>query len=118
MANIIDISAGEKHIVGLQANGRVLALGNNEYQQCQVSEWTDIVAIAAGHKFTAGLKKNGKVVIAGELSDLTWRKAGAILRKSRRAKTICLPLTAAERSSGGETSTGNAMCKTYTTLFK
>lgn len=59
------ISIGEKHIVCLKSDGTVVALGNNDYGQCNVSEWRDIVAVAAGRLHTVGLKADGTVVAVG-----------------------------------------------------
>ena len=63
--NIVDIAVGEKHIVGLKADGTVLAAGDNYYGQCEVSDWKDIVAICAGGFSTSGLRSDGTVVSVG-----------------------------------------------------
>lgn len=42
-----------------------IAVGGNEYGQCNTSEWTDIVAIAAGNYRTIGLKSDGTVLAIG-----------------------------------------------------
>lgn len=36
------ISAGCRHTVGLKSDGTVVAIGNNEYGQCDVSGWRGI----------------------------------------------------------------------------
>ena len=36
------ISAGYAHTVGLRSDGTVVAVGNNDDGQCDVSDWTDI----------------------------------------------------------------------------
>ena len=59
------ISQGHIFCLGLTNDGKVLAYGNNEYGQCDVSEWTDIVDIAAGSNFSLGLKVDGTVVATG-----------------------------------------------------
>ena len=59
------ISSGWKHAVGLKTDGTVVAEGDNDYGQCNVSEWTDIVAISAGYSHTVGLKCDGTVVAVG-----------------------------------------------------
>ena len=66
-SNIDAVTAGAYHVVGLKANGTVVATGNNDYDygQCNVSEWSDIVAISAGSWHTAGLKADGTVVATG-----------------------------------------------------
>lgn len=40
--NIIAIFASETHTVGLKADGTLVAVGNNEYAQCEVSTWSNI----------------------------------------------------------------------------
>ena len=68
--NIVAISAGWKHTVGLKADGTVVATGGfygNPVKECEVSYWRDIIAISAG-SCTLGLKKDGTVVAAGSNS--------------------------------------------------
>ncbi|MFO7255881.1 MULTISPECIES: RCC1-like domain-containing protein [Limnochorda] len=36
------IAAGDRHTVGLRADGTVLAVGDNRAGQCEVSRWRDI----------------------------------------------------------------------------
>lgn len=75
--DVVNISAsgGEKgkkgggHTVGLKSNGTLVAVGDNEYGQCDFSDtekWSDIVKVATGDWYTVGLKSNGTVVITGE----------------------------------------------------
>ena len=59
------IAAGFRHTVGLKSDGTVVAVGWNEYGQCDVSGWTDIVAVSAGDNHTVGLKSDGTVVAVG-----------------------------------------------------
>ena len=40
----------------------MLAVGNNDYVQCDVADWRDIVAVSAGDYHTVGLKSDGTVV--------------------------------------------------------
>ena len=63
--DIVAISAGYSHTVGLKSDGTVVAVGKNADGQCNVSEWTDIVAISAGSIHTVGLKSDGTVVVVG-----------------------------------------------------
>ena len=60
------IAVGDAHAVGLNANGTVLAVGSDNYSQCNVTGWRDIVAIAAGEYYTVGLKMDGTVVAVGK----------------------------------------------------
>ena len=59
------ISAGGFCTFGLKADGTVVAVGDNEYGVCDVSDWADIVAISAGGGHTVGLKADGAVVAVG-----------------------------------------------------
>lgn len=68
-SNIVAVAAGggsntapgAGHTVGLRSDGKVVAVGDNEYNQCNVAEWEDIVAIAAGDWFTIGLHSDGSI---------------------------------------------------------
>lgn len=71
--NIVAIAAGgggkdckgSGHTVGLRSDGRVVAVGDNEFGQCDTSGWTEIVAVACGDWHTVGLKSDGTVVAVG-----------------------------------------------------
>jgi alpha-tubulin suppressor-like RCC1 family protein len=63
--SITEVAAGSHHTVGLKSDGTVVALGNNEYGQCDVSGWTDITRVAGGLDHTVGLKSDGTVVAVG-----------------------------------------------------
>ena len=78
---IVAISAGLSHTVGLKADGTVVAVGDNSAGQLNVGFWTNIVTVAAGHfysfddererhihGFTVGLRTDGTVVAAGDMS--------------------------------------------------
>lgn len=62
------LAAGYRHSVGLQPNGRVLAAGNNNFGQCDVSEWQDVIQVAAGAMHTLGLRTDGTVYATGNNS--------------------------------------------------
>lgn len=55
----------DRHTVGLQVSGAVVAVGENKDGLCNVSDWRDIVAVSAGGQHTVGLKSNGTVVAVG-----------------------------------------------------
>ena len=59
------VAAGGYHTVGLRSDGTVVAVGYNEYGQCDVGRWTGIIQVAAGLLHTAGVKSNFIVVAAG-----------------------------------------------------
>lgn len=54
---------GKGHTVGLRKDGRVVAVGDNSFNQCDVDSWENIVSIAAGDWFTMGIDKYGKIFI-------------------------------------------------------
>ena len=54
------------HLVGVCADGHVLATGNNTDGQCDVRTWTDITAVACGAGFTVGLRADGTVLAVGD----------------------------------------------------
>lgn len=57
--------AAKYHTVGLKWDGTVVAVGNNDDGECEVSSWRDIVAVSAGEYHTVGLKRDGTVVAVG-----------------------------------------------------
>lgn len=67
--NIVAVSAGHCHSVGLMIDGTVVAVGANEHGQCNVEDWKNIIAISAGHYHTVGLQEDGTVVAVGRNED-------------------------------------------------
>ena len=63
--NIIEVSMGFKLMVGLKDDGTVIAVGDNDYGQCNVNSWKNIVSIDAGNYHVVGLKSDGTVVATG-----------------------------------------------------
>ena len=61
----VSISAGYRHTVGLQSNGRVVAVGWDNHDQCNVGDWRNIIAVSAGSFHTVGLQSDGTVVSVG-----------------------------------------------------
>lgn len=66
--DIVAISAGDFHTVGLKADGTVLTTQTEEafpdsYES--ISNWTNIVAVSAGYGFTLAVRSDGTVVAAG-----------------------------------------------------
>ena len=60
------VSAGNSHTVCLKSDGTVVAVGSNEYGQCNVEDWSDIVSVSTGGHRTIGMKSDGTIVIAGD----------------------------------------------------
>ena len=76
--DIVAISAGYSHLVGIKADGTVVAVGNNSDYQCDISDWTDIIKVSAGYEQTIGLKADGTVVYAGWLSEPDWNNVADV----------------------------------------
>lgn len=68
-SDIIAISTGDLHTVGLKSNGTVVATGDNQHGQCNIQNWKDIIAISASGLDTVGLKTDGSVVITQYVGD-------------------------------------------------
>jgi len=65
--DIVSVSVGGSHVLGLKSDGTVVAMGEDDFGQCNVSSWKDIIAIEAGGHFSIGIRRNGTVVTAGFL---------------------------------------------------
>ena len=61
-----DKKRGKGHTVGLTKDGHVVAVGDDNYHQCEVSNWENIIDVAAGDWYTVGLTEDGKVLITGK----------------------------------------------------
>ncbi len=64
-SDIQQVSAGGDHTVGLKSDGTVVATGDNDDGQCNVSAWSNIEQASAGRYHTVGLESDGTVVAAG-----------------------------------------------------
>ena len=98
------VSAGAFYAVGLKSDGTVVAVGDNEYGKCDVSDWQDIVAVSAGWDHTVGLKSDGTVVTTdndtsgrGNVSD--WQDIVAV--------SVCTWHTVGLKSDGTVVAVGN-----------
>ncbi len=66
---IAALSTSSDSIIGLRGDGTVIAYGSNEYDQCNVSAWTNVEQVAAGGTFTLGLTASrDKILFAGKSS--------------------------------------------------
>ncbi len=59
------LSTGSRHTIGLNDDGTVIAVGENDKGQCSLGHWADIVQTAAGYAHSLGLKADGTVVASG-----------------------------------------------------
>ncbi|MDR0853362.1 MAG: DUF6273 domain-containing protein [Clostridiales Family XIII bacterium] len=78
--DIVSISAGLMHTVGLKSDGTVVSVGSGDNSSaCDVDDWNDIIAISAGGNQTVGLKSNGTIVSTDKGSESnTWRDIVAV----------------------------------------
>lgn len=60
------VGIGIGHIIGAMEDGRAIASGADDYQQCHVHAWRDVVAVSAGWRCSAALKKDGTCVAIGK----------------------------------------------------
>lgn len=80
--DLLDIAAGQEHIVGLKADGTLCALhygeiayeiggfpNNTHKGEADVFDWSGVVAIDAADKQTIALKADGTVLAAGDNSN-------------------------------------------------
>lgn len=59
------ISTSAEHEVGIKEDGTVVAVGNNRYGQCNLSDWDNIISVSLGYEHSVGLKSDGTVIAAG-----------------------------------------------------
>ena len=65
--NIIQFDLSEEHLVALQKDGQVKAVGSNRCGQCDVEEWKNVVYVTTGKNCTLGITEDGALLIAGSL---------------------------------------------------
>ncbi|MCL2633048.1 MAG: TIR domain-containing protein [Oscillospiraceae bacterium] len=65
-SDIVSVSVGVDHVLGLKSDGTVLAMGGGSFGQCNVASWKDIIAIHAGWFNSFGITRNGDVLIVGD----------------------------------------------------
>ncbi len=79
--DIVAISVGKDHIVGLKSDGSVLCTWPNVNGQCNTEDWSDVAEIAAGDGCTGAIKKDGTLLFTGK--GINNFKGGKILKKQR-----------------------------------
>ena len=67
LTNLAAVAGGYTHTLALQANGTILAWGDNTYGECNVpgALTTNVLAIAAGNGHSLALKMDGTVAAWG-----------------------------------------------------
>ncbi|ETR71244.1 MAG: hypothetical protein OMM_08251, partial [Candidatus Magnetoglobus multicellularis str. Araruama] len=65
---IVYITAGDFHIVAVDDDGDVFAVGRDFEGQTDVGSWSNIIAVDAGSLHTLGLESDGDVVCTGDNS--------------------------------------------------
>jgi len=63
--DIVAVSAGSVHSLGLTSTGTVVAAGTVNGTSLTVGEWSDVVSIEAGHRMSFGVKSDGTVLFGG-----------------------------------------------------
>lgn len=63
------LAAGTFSTAAIRNDGTVVAVGNNEFGQCDTQGWKDVISLAVGYKFLAGLKADGTVTAIGADGD-------------------------------------------------
>jgi len=80
--DIIAISVGTCHVVGLGKDGTVSLEYGGNYVTLEPWNWRDIVAVLAPESTVIGLKSNGTVVVTGydgyDLSSVNWNNIGPV----------------------------------------
>lgn len=64
--NVVQISAGEEHVLGLKADGTVYYEGGDARHAQQVAAWKNVKQVSAGKGYSIALLENGSIVMAGE----------------------------------------------------
>ena len=68
-SDIVTVSAGYEHTLGVKSDGTVVAAGENVFDQCEVAGWRDVIDVSAGTFHSLGLKNDGTVLGAGDNED-------------------------------------------------
>lgn len=60
----------DTHTVALTNDGTVLATGSNVYNQCDVSNWSDIISIFASNTYTVGITSNNNIEVTNYVTSM------------------------------------------------
>ena len=67
--DIVAIECGMHHLVGLKADGTVVATGDNSNGQCDVMGWDNVAKIYAAYNETFAIRKDGTVLATGAVEN-------------------------------------------------
>ncbi len=76
--DIVGVKLDVMHIVAVDNNGLVYAIGKNKAGQRNVGQWTDIVKVAGTKDTTVGLRRDGTVVATGIYSNEDFKNWNSI----------------------------------------
>ena len=63
--NAVTAAVGYSHVVVVDDRMKVHSFGTNYYNECEVSDWTDVVSVAAGYHVTYARHADGSVSATG-----------------------------------------------------
>lgn len=64
-ADVVYLTAGDRHVVGLTTGGTLISAGDNAQGQRDIGGWRNIVAVSAGDTHTVALTADGGLLAAG-----------------------------------------------------
>ncbi|MBQ6892236.1 MAG: hypothetical protein IJN47_06445, partial [Clostridia bacterium] len=100
---VVQVEMGAEHIAVLRSDGTVAATGNNDWGQCDVSDWSRIVKIWAAGNVTLGLTDSGDLLCsAGKLNG--WKNIVDV--DVERITAIDMVVVAGLRADGTAASVG------------
>ncbi len=82
---VAKISASRNHLLCILKDGRILAVGGNQNQALEVSDWTGMVDVVAGILSSKGLQPDGTVVTLTQTRDWIdpqWRGVERLVKGS------------------------------------
>jgi Regulator of chromosome condensation (RCC1) repeat len=63
---VVAVSCGDWHSVGVTSDGTTLAVGISRPGQCEVDGWGTLTDVAAGYLHTVGLQADGRAMATGD----------------------------------------------------